>query len=167
MSYYEIQGGRPLEGSLTVQGAKNSVLPILAAALLAPGQSVLHNCPQLSDVSATLDILELLGCRTKREEDTVTVDASALTGSGIPERLMREMRSSVIFLGALLARTGEAELCYPGGCELGPRPIDLHLAALRDLGAEIREEQGCLCCRSGPEGLRGACPCPAWGPRRT
>ena len=108
MSCYEILGGRPLEGSLTVQGAKNSVLPILAAALLAPGQSVLHNCPQLSDVSATLDILELLGCRTKREGDTVTVDASALTGSGIPERLMREMRSSVIFLGALLARTGEA-----------------------------------------------------------
>lgn len=159
MSCYEILGGRPLEGSLTVRGAKNSVLPILAAALLAPGQSVLHNCPQLSDVSATLDILELLGCRTKREGDTVTVDASALTGSGIPERLMREMRSSVIFLGALLARTGEAELCYPGGCELGPRPIDLHLAALRDLGAEIREEQGCLCCRSGPEGLRGRLLC--------
>ena len=170
MSCYEILGGRPLEGSLTVQGAKNSVLPILAAALLAPGQSVLHNCPQLSDVSATLDILELLGCRTKREGDTVTVDASALTGSGIPERLMREMRSSVIFLGALLARTGEAELCYPGGCELGPRPIDLHLAALRDLGAEIREEQGACAAAAGRRACGDgccACPCPAWGPRRT
>ena len=155
MSMYEIQGGRPLGGRLRVQGAKNSVLPLLAAALLAPGQSVIHNCPHLSDVSATLDILALLGCRAVREGETVTVDASALRGSAIPERLMREMRSSVIFLGALLARTGEARLCYPGGCELGPRPIDLHLAALRGLGAEIREEGECLICTAG-SGLRGA-----------
>lgn len=155
MSMYEIQGGRPLGGRLRVQGAKNSVLPLLAAALLAPGQSVIHNCPDLSDVSATLDILDLLGCRVAREGETVTVDAAALRGSAIPERLMREMRSSVIFLGALLARTGSAKLCYPGGCELGPRPIDLHLAALRGLGAEIREEGECLTCTAG-RGLRGA-----------
>lgn len=154
MSCYQIEGGRPLSGALAVQGAKNSVLPILAAALLAPGQSVIHNCPDLSDVSATLDILALLGCRVDREGDTVTVDASVLSRSDIPDRLMREMRSSVIFLGALLARLGTAELSYPGGCELGPRPIDLHLAALRALGAEIEEEQGCLCCRGG-KGLRG------------
>ena len=109
MSFYRIEGGRPLSGSLSVQGAKNSVLPILAAAVLAPGQSVIHNCPDLSDVSATLDILRLLGCRTEREGDTVLVDASALCRSDIPDRLMREMRSSVIFLGALLARLGEAE----------------------------------------------------------
>ena len=146
MSFYRIEGGRPLSGSLSVQGAKNSVLPILAAAVLAPGQSVIHNCPDLSDVSATLDILRLLGCRTEREGDTVLVDASALCRSDIPDRLMREMRSSVIFLGALLARLGEAELTYPGGCELGPRPIDLHLAGLRDLGAQIREEGGFLHC---------------------
>ena len=155
MSMYEIQGGRPLGGRLRVQGAKNSVLPLLAAALLAPGQSVIHNCPDLSDVSATLDILALLGCRVAREGETVTVDAAALSGSAIPERLMREMRSSVIFLGALLARTGSARLCYPGGCELGPRPIDLHLAALRGLGAEIREDGECLTCTAG-RGLRGA-----------
>ena len=85
----------------------------------------------------------------------MTVDAAALSGSAIPERLMREMRSSVIFLGALLARTGSARLCYPGGCELGPRPIDLHLAALRGLGAEIREDGECLTCTAG-RGLRGA-----------
>ena len=154
MSFYRIEGGRPLSGSLSVQGAKNSVLPILAAAVLAPGQSVIHNCPDLSDVSATLDILRLLGCRTEREGDTVLVDASALCRSDIPDRLMREMRSSVIFLGALLARLGEAELTYPGGCELGPRPIDLHLSALRRLGAEIREDQGCLRCQGGGA-LRG------------
>ncbi len=154
MSYYEIQGGRPLSGSLAIHGAKNSVLPILAACLLAPGQSVIHNCPDLSDVSATLDILRLLGCRADRDGPTVTVDATALCRCNIPEHLMREMRSSVIFLGALLSRMGETELSYPGGCELGPRPIDLHLSALRLLGAEIWEEQGALCCRRG-RNLRG------------
>ena len=137
MSCYRIAGGRPLEGRLAVQGAKNSVLPILAAALLSPGRSVIHNCPDLSDVSATLDILSLLGCRVERSGGTVAVDASCVGRADIPERLMREMRSSVIFLGALLTRLGEAQLSYPGGCELGPRPIDLHLSALRALGAEI------------------------------
>ena len=155
MSYFEILGGRPLTGRLTIQGAKNSVLPILAACLLAPGQSVIYNCPDLSDVSATLDILRLLGCRVEREGDVVSVDATALNRTEIPERLMREMRSSVIFLGAVLARMGAVELSYPGGCELGPRPIDLHLAALRTLGAEILEEQGMLCCRAQPGELRG------------
>lgn len=154
MSYYEITGGRPLCGSLAVHGAKNSVLPILAACLLIPGQCVLHNCPDLSDVSATLDILRLLGCRADREGDTVIIDASVLSRSEIPDHLMREMRSSVVFLGSLLARLGTAELSYPGGCELGPRPIDLHLSALRTLGAEILEEQGSLICRCGA-GLQG------------
>ena len=155
MSCYEIRGGRSLGGSLAVQGAKNSILPILAATLLAPGESMISNCPRLTDVSATLDILRLLGCRVEREEDKVRVDASRLERRDIPGSLMREMRSSVIFLGALLARLGEAELSYPGGCELGPRPIDLHLAALRALGAEIREEQGALLARTGPSGLTG------------
>lgn len=153
MSFYEICGGRPLRGELRVQGAKNSALPILAAALLAPGQSVIRNCPDLSDVTAALEILRLLGCGAVREGTDVLIDASQLTGCGIPDRLMREMRSSVIFLGALLARLGRAELSYPGGCELGPRPIDLHLTALRTLGAEISEIGGSLLCRA--ERLRG------------
>ena len=135
MSFYEITGGRPLEGRLTVQGAKNSVLPILAAAILVPGESVIHNCPRLSDVENTLDILRLLGCQVRQEGTTVRVDASHLTRWDIPDRLVREMRGSVVFLGPLLARLGAAQLCYPGGCELGPRPIDLHLSALRALGA--------------------------------
>ncbi|MCI9352558.1 MAG: UDP-N-acetylglucosamine 1-carboxyvinyltransferase [Lawsonibacter sp.] len=155
MSCYEITGGQALSGSLAIHGAKNSVLPILAACLLVPGQCVLHNCPDLSDVSATLDILRLLGCRADREGDTIAIDASALSRSDIPDHLMREMRSSVIFLGALLARIGTAELSYPGGCELGPRPIDLHLSALRALGAEILEEQGALVCRGGGKRFRG------------
>ena len=154
MSYLEICGGVPLSGRLQVQGAKNSVLPILAAALLAPGQSILHNCPWLSDVEATGKILRLLGCPVTREGDTLLVDASQPTGCVIPDWLMREMRSSVIFLGAMLSRLGRAELSYPGGCELGPRPIDLHLGALRSLGAEIVEEQGHLRCTVG-SGLVG------------
>ena len=124
MSYYEIQGGRPLGGTLAVHGAKNSVLPILAACLLVPGQCVLHNCPDLSDVSATLDILRLLGCRADREGDAVIIDASAVNRSDIPEHLMREMRSSVIFLGALLARLGAAELSYPCLLYTSPSPRD-------------------------------------------
>lgn len=154
MSFFEITGRRRLSGSLAVHGAKNSVLPILAACILSPGECVIRNCPDLSDVSATLDILRGLGCKVRREEGTVTVDASGVDRGVIPERLMREMRSSVIFLGAILARLGEARLSYPGGCELGPRPIDLHLDALRKLGADIREEDGVLYCRV-PNGLRG------------
>ncbi len=146
MSFYEITGGRPLEGRLAVQGSKNSVLPILAAAILIPGESVIHNCPHLSDVDNTLDILRLLGCQVLRDGTTVRINASHLTRWDIPDRLVREMRGSVVFLGSLLARLGAAQLCYPGGCELGPRPIDLHLSALRALGAEIAEEHGLLHC---------------------
>lgn len=154
MCEYEIIGGRPLAGRLKVQGAKNSVLPILAAAVLAPGESVIHNCPQLSDVAATLEILRVLGCRVEQEGDTVRVDAAPLCVRQIPEELMGELRSSVTFLGALLSRCGEADLSYPGGCELGPRPIDLHLQALRTLGVQIRERHGRLiCCGNG--GMRG------------
>lgn len=143
-----IEGQRRLEGSLAVQGAKNSVLPVLAATLLHPGQSVLRGCPRLRDVDTAIRILRHLGCTVLQEKDELTVDAAQLCRWDIPEQLMREMRSSVFFLGAILARTGRAELSYPGGCELGPRPIDLHLAALRALGAEIREDAGTLHCEA-------------------
>ena len=154
MSAYIIEGGHPLDGSVRIHGAKNSVLPILAACLLAPGECVIHNCPELSDVAASLDILRHLGCRAERQGDAVVVDASAPTGWDVPDALMREMRSSAIFLGAILARCGQADLSYPGGCELGPRPIDLHLYALRAMGAEIEEKSGHLRCRGAA--LHGA-----------
>ena len=153
MSAYLVEGGRPLDGSVRIHGAKNSVLPILAACLLVPGECVVQNCPDLSDVTASLDILRHLGCAVRREGDAVIVDASAPTGWDVPDDLMREMRSSVIFLGAVLGRMGQADLCAPGGCELGPRPIDLHLAAMRSLGAVIAEAGGGLHCTGG---LRGA-----------
>lgn len=148
MSIIRIDGGKRLSGSVSVHGAKNSVLPILAATLLACGETVIHNCPSLSDVDAATRILVHLGCTVRREKDSIYVDSTTLTRCDVPHELMREMRSSVIFLGAILARLGEAVLSMPGGCELGPRPIDLHLSALRALGAEIAEEGGNITCKA-------------------
>ena len=153
MQYYLVEGGKPLHGSIPISGAKNSVLPILAATLLTGGRTVLHNCPDLRDVRSALEILEHLGCRTRRQGSDILVDSSGASRWDVPHALMREMRSSVIFLGPILARFGKARLSLPGGCEIGQRPIDLHLAALRRLGAEIREEGGDILCRAGD--LRG------------
>ena len=144
MNQLYIRGGRTLEGEVRVQGAKNSVLPILAATLLTRGQVRLEGCPRLRDVDASIRILRDLGCSARWEEDTLAVDTAALNRCSISDILMREMRSSAIFLGAILARCGQADISYPGGCELGPRPIDLHLAGLRELGAQIREGGGFL-----------------------
>jgi UDP-N-acetylglucosamine 1-carboxyvinyltransferase len=149
-----IQGGRRLAGEYTVQGAKNSALPILAATAAARGQCVIHRCPNLSDVEATLRILTYLGCKVARQDDVVTVDASHLNGCFVPEHFMREMRSSIIFLGPLLSALGSAELSSPGGCEIGLRPINLHLDAMRALGVQVREEGNRLCC-SAPNGMHG------------
>lgn len=154
MSVWHVTGGRRLEGSVTVQGAKNAALPIMAASVLAPCETELLNVPLLKDVDTTVRILRGLGCAVSREGDAMGIDSRGLTRSEIPHALMRELRSSVIFLGALLARCGEARLSMPGGCELGPRPIDLHLTALRALEATIEESGGDLVCRA--EKLKGA-----------
>ena len=146
MSQLLVRGGRRLQGEVTIQGAKNSVLPILAATLLTGGQVALAGCPRLRDVDASIRILRSLGCRADWVGDTLEVDTASMSRCTISDVLMREMRSSAIFLGAILARCGQADISYPGGCELGPRPIDLHLSGLRDLGAEIREEGGMLHC---------------------
>lgn len=142
-----IRGGSAVSGEIGVHGAKNSSLPLLAATILGTSESVLHNCPLLSDVDAACRILRYLGCKVKREGYTVMVDTSSLEHFDVPEELMREMRSSIVFLGAIIARLGCARLSFPGGCELGPRPIDLHLSALRQMGVEIREEHGYLDCK--------------------
>lgn len=150
-----ITGGIPLEGTVVLHGAKNSVLPILAASLLCQGETVLENCPRLTDVFAACRILTDLGCRCHMKEHTAVISADGMCCEEIPERLMQEMRSSIIFLGALLGRCGVCHLSYPGGCELGPRPIDMHLDALRKMGAEIVQNGGRLhCCAAG--GLHGA-----------
>jgi len=155
MSKILINGGKKLNGAVRLQGAKNSVLPILAATVLIRGESVIHNCPSLSDVEAALKILRHLGAEVTRQKDSIVVNSSNLSGFTIPDELMREMRSSIVFLGAIAARMQKAVLSSPGGCELGPRPIDLHLESLSELGLHITEEGGKLNC-SAENGLTGS-----------
>ncbi len=142
MSKLIINGGKKLFGEVKIHGAKNSALPLLAATVLCHGTSVIHNCPKLSDVNASINILKHLGCKCLFESSTVTVNTDRLHCVRIPDKLMQKMRSSVIFLGAILGRCGSAVISSPGGCELGPRPIDLHIAALKRMGASINESHG-------------------------
>ena len=155
MEQLVIEGGRRLEGELEVQGSKNSALPILAAAAVTGETSILRHCPRLRDTDAAMRILRYIGCEAERAGDAVIVRSDAPKRWDIPDDLMREMRSSIIFLGALLSRFGRAELSAPGGCDIGLRPIDLHLSALSALGVQTEERCGRLCC-SAPNGLRGA-----------
>ncbi len=150
-----IQGQNRLEGKLSVHGSKNSVLPILAATMIGRGQSVIENCPDLSDTAAACDILRQLGCSVWLENGAAIVENGGYGSNKIPEKLMRKMRSSVMFLGAILNRDGSAVISFPGGCELGPRPIDLHMSALSQMGVKFREEGGYLYCTC-PRGLQGA-----------
>lgn len=149
-----INGGRRLSGEVKLQGAKNSVLPILAATVAVNGISVIHNCPQLSDVDATVQILRHIGCRVTIEGETVIIDSTSALRYEIPEALMREMRSSIIFLGALLSRFGRGVVASPGGCEIGLRPIDYHLEAFGKMGVMINENGGIINCTC-PNGIEG------------
>lgn len=147
MSVIEIHGPYTLSGEYDVQGSKNSVLPILAATVLARGECTIKNCPDILDVRISIEILNYLGCKCKFEESTITVNSENISKNEIPEDLMRKMRSSIIFLGALISRTGRAKLSFPGGCEIGPRPIDLHLSSLQQLGISINNIHGNLECK--------------------
>lgn len=137
MGLWTIRGGNRLYGTIQVQGAKNGVLPILAACLVHKGISVLERVPRVRDVDLTLEILRCLGCVVRREGDRVTVDSRNAELKEVPHGLMTQMRSSVLFLGAMAARFGEGKISMPGGCLLGPRPVDLHIAALTRLGAQL------------------------------
>ena len=148
MEYFKINGKANLGGETYVHGAKNSVLPILAGAVLIRGKSVIHNCPDLSDVRATADILRHLGAEVKQEGSTLIVDASNIDKNEIPEDMMRELRSSIIFLGALSSRLGSACLFFPGGCDIGLRPIDLHIKALERLGYTVSFDGRSVCCKN-------------------
>lgn len=148
-----IRGGRPLHGTVEISGAKNAALPLLAATAACGGLYRLENCPRLTDVDATAQILRHLGCAVRRDGTAIEVDSRPLSCVQIPQTLMGKLRSSVIFLGALVARCGTARLWLPGGCPIGARPIDLHLAALRELGAEVTQQGDEVCCRA--ERLRG------------
>lgn len=156
MQKFIIEGGRRLRGELELQGSKNSSLPIMAAALLCRGECVLRHCPELSDIYAASRILNCVGSRCTFSGNTAVVDSAVVSSTVIPEELMREMRSSIIFMGAMLGRTGECTVSVPGGCELGPRPIDMHLAALRKMGADINETGGRIVCRTKGGRAKGA-----------
>lgn len=164
MGVYEIVGGRPLSGTVSIHGAKNSVLPILAATLVTRGRCRIENCPNISDVETAIAILRCLGCEIRHSGDCVEVDTYGASEWEIPPRLMEKMRAAVIFLGALLTRFGKAKLCHPGGCPLGERPIDLHLRGLRHMGVSCGQEGTALCCET--EKMRGctiALPFPSVG----
>ncbi len=146
LSYIEVIGKRRLCGEIDLQGSKNSALPILAATVICGGECVLHNCPMISDVCAAIEILRELGCRIKTEESTVIIDSAMADKPCISYDLMRKMRSSIVFLGAMLSRFKTARLSFPGGCELGPRPIDIHISAIKALGVTVNEKHGILDC---------------------
>ncbi|MGN0587185.1 MAG: UDP-N-acetylglucosamine 1-carboxyvinyltransferase [Oscillospiraceae bacterium] len=152
-----INGGKKLSGEVMVQGAKNAVLPILAATLLCNGEITLRNCPRLSDTYSALRILNYLGCFASFDicvPDAVTVRPYGLDRNDINDSLMREMRSSIFFMGALLGRTGRCRISFPGGCDIGSRPIDIHLSALRKMGVTITEGFGGIDCSGKPKGAK-------------
>ncbi len=136
MAYIQVEGGNPLKGSLRVQGAKNAVLPILSAALLHNGTTVLTEVPDISDVRDTLELLRVLGCLVEQKGRRVVIEAKGHMNGYLPQRMVGRMRSSFLLAGAMLGREGRLETFYPGGCTIGARPIDLHLAGLRKMGAE-------------------------------
>ena len=144
-----IQGGKRLEGSLRVDGAKNAALPILAASVLAEDPVHLHDVPDILDVRRMADILRMLGCEVCWRGHDVTVSAGSMHSSEMPDELSKQIRSSIFLLGPILSRFRRATVTYPGGCEIGLRPIDLHLSGLRALGVEVREEGGVIRCEGG------------------
>lgn len=141
MDSFLIKGGTPLRGEVQISGAKNAVLPIMAAALLTPEPCIIRRVPNLSDVRFMGEILESLGATVKFEGNTVTIHAAKVKGLG-DYALIRKMRGSICILGPLLGRNGKALVSLPGGCVIGARPIDLHLKGLKSLGAKITIENG-------------------------
>ena len=153
MEKYVINGGRKLNGSVKIESAKNSVLPILAASILTDQPVVIKNCPKIEDVLSMIKILNSLGVKTLFEEENLIVDSSVINSFSITEDLSKELRSSVFMMGALLSRLKMARLFFPGGCDIGLRPIDLHLSALKELGVTVIEMNGEIVCRA--DNVRG------------
>ena len=146
MGKYLIDGGRKLDGKIIIQSAKNAVLPLLAASILTDEQVIIHKCPKISDVINMKEILSELGCYIQFEGDTLIIDSGQATCHEIPKRLASELRSSIFMLGSIISRFGKAKVAYPGGCDIGLRPIDLHLKGLKRLGVNICEENGLIDC---------------------
>lgn len=141
-SRFVVRGGRRLAGTVTVSGAKNSALKLMAASLLAEGTSVLHNVPDIEDVRTMTDVLEYLGARVSRDSGVLTIDTSAVESRAAPYELVQKMRASFQIMGPLVARFGRSRVAMPGGCNLGPRKIDFHLLGLERLGATVSSDHG-------------------------
>ena len=154
MDTYHISGGKRLTGTARAAGAKNAVLPLLAATVLGEGESVLRNCPALSDVYAMLGILTAAGCETNFKDGEIRICTDAVSETFLHGDLVRELRSSVFLLGPMLTSYGSIRMGFPGGCAIGKRPVDIHLDALRKMGAEVEERDGTIMCTA--ERLHGA-----------
>ncbi|MCM1187996.1 MAG: UDP-N-acetylglucosamine 1-carboxyvinyltransferase [bacterium] len=154
MDSISIQGGVALQGKVCIQGSKNAALPILAAALLTGETSLLRNCPRIADVYAMVSLLQSLGCTVSWQDNGITVDSSHVRREKMRSEAVRGMRSSMYLLGAMLGRCGEVVMEHPGGCVIGARPIDLHLAALEQMGARFGRDGGML--KAAADGLHGA-----------
>lgn len=146
MSRYIINGGNKIEGTLRIRGAKNAILPIMAASILNENISIIHNVPFIADVLVMIKILESIGCKIEYSEDTLIIDSSNINFHKIDEEYVRKMRSSIIIMGAMIGRLEHIEISHPGGCAIGQRPIDLHLKALRSLNVSIEESNGTINC---------------------
>jgi UDP-N-acetylglucosamine 1-carboxyvinyltransferase len=154
MDRFVITGGKPLHGTVRISGAKNATLPIMTAALLAPGKTVLHNVPQLRDIQTMANLLGILGVKWELSEHDLILDTNKVSKQEAPYQLVKTMRASVYVLGPLLARFGHAKVSLPGGCAWGPRPVDLHLKGIKALGAEVNLEEGYIIATASK--LRGA-----------
>ena len=146
MANYIIEGGKRLEGEVKISGSKNASLPIICASILNGKKTKLYNVPDIHDTQVTLKILRYIGCKVKKDNDKIEIDSRYITKKEIPEDLMQQMRSTVILAGAILGRFKEVTFSYPGGCDIGARPIDLHLKSFKKLGINIAENYGFIRC---------------------
>ncbi len=144
---YLITGGKKLEGEITASGSKNASLPIIAASILSGKITTLYNVPNIHDTKITLEILKVLGCKIIRKNGKIIIDSSNISKTEIPNDLMHKLRSSIILVGALIGRFKRAVFSYPGGCDIGIRPIDLHIKALKKLGIDIEENNNHIICK--------------------
>ena len=145
MEYFEITGGTPLHGSITLQGSKNAALPLMAASILHPGRTTLHHVPAIRDVDVMIEILENIGCTVQKDNGTLIIDAAKAEHFEVAASLGERMRSTIILLGSMLGRAGRAKMPFPGGCIIGMRPIDIHITSLGKMGAVFEETDGMLC----------------------
>ena len=147
MKSYIVEGGNTLNGEVNISGSKNASLPIIASSILNGDITRLYNVPKIHDTQITLEILKILGCKIRANSGKIEINSKNINKIEIPEDLMRQMRSTVVLAGAILGRFKEVKFSYPGGCEIGARPIDLHLAAFRKLGIEVEENCGFIHCK--------------------